>query len=95
MLACLKAGDDPRVRSAGAASFYRAMGLFRQGKTDEARDLAVKTAATMDPPLPADEAKPVLLHGSDDLILWLACKEAKALIRFEIPPAPTAKPVAK
>ena len=93
LLAAAKASEDPRA--AGAASFYRAMALFRQGKTDEAKDLAAKTAAGMDPPLPADEQRPVLPHGSSDLILWLAYKEAKALIGFDAPPAAPAKPDAK
>jgi eukaryotic-like serine/threonine-protein kinase len=74
----------------GTAAFYRAMSLFRQGKNDEARNLAIAAAAKMKP-LPADEQNPMAGGADhDDLILWLAYKEAKALIGFEPPPAPTA-----
>jgi hypothetical protein len=62
------------------------MSLFRQGKPDEARQLAIAAAATMKP-LPTDEQKP-LAYGAthDDLILWLAYREAKALIQFDAAP---------
>ena len=41
-------------------------------------------------PLPADEQNPLADIGSaDDLFLWLAYKEAKAMIHFEA--APTAE----
>jgi hypothetical protein len=40
-------------------------------------------------PLPKDEKNPLADDANhDDLILWLAYKEAKALIKFE--PAPAA-----
>ena len=82
--------DNPRV--VGTSAFYRAMGLFRQGKTDLARQLATEAAAKMRP-LPVDEQKP-LAGGADadDLILWLAYKEAKAMIPFEATPAAPAQP---
>jgi hypothetical protein len=75
------------------AAFYRAMNLFRQGEKNEARKLATDTAARMKP-LPKDEKNP-LADGAipDDLILWLAYKEAKALIGFDA--APTAPPQEK
>ena len=60
-------------------AFYRAMSLFRQGKEAEARKLASEAVARMKP-LPADENNP--LNGganADDLILWMAFKEANAL----------------
>lgn len=63
------------------------MSLFRQGKNDEARKPALAAAANMKP-LPKDEQNP-LANGAyyDDLILWLAYKEAKAMIKFErVPP---------
>jgi tetratricopeptide (TPR) repeat protein len=72
----------------GCSAFYRAMILFRQGKPDEARKLAIAAAAKMQP-LPRDENNP--LTGSayhDDLILWLAYKEAKALIKFDAAASP-------
>src|SRR5260370_24286645 len=52
------------------------MSLFRQGKHDEARKLAIAAAAKMKP-LPKDEQNP-LANGAyyDDLILWLAAVAA-------------------
>jgi tetratricopeptide (TPR) repeat protein len=76
---------------AGTSAFYRAMSLFRQGKNDGARKLAAAAAATMKP-LPADEQNPFANDASaDDLILWLAYKEAKALIPFDSAPPPKAE----
>ncbi len=69
---------------ASTSAFYRATGLFRQGKTDEARQLATEAAAKMKPP-PAGEQNP-LAGGRDfynDLVMWLAYKEAKAMIPFD------------
>ncbi len=78
----------------GTSAFYRAMCLFRQGKKDEARTLATEAAAKMKP-LPRDEQNPLASGAThDELILWLACKEAKALIGFDTPPA-TPKPDGK
>lgn len=70
------------------ATFYRAMSLFQLGKKDEAHKLATEAVAKMKP-LPVDEKKPLDGASShDDLILWLAYKEAHALIKFEaaVPP---------
>jgi hypothetical protein len=65
------------------AAFYRALSLFQQGKKDEARKLATEAAAKMKP-LPKDEKNPLAGNASaDDLILWLAYKEAKAMIQFD------------
>jgi hypothetical protein len=81
------AKNNPPV--AGTATFYRAMSLFRQGKEDEARKLATAAAARMKP-LPEDEQNPLAGGASpDDLMLWLAYKEAKGLIRFDAAPAPS------
>ncbi len=73
--------DSPRV--VGTSAFYRAMGLFRQGKIDLARQLATQAAAKMKP-LPVDEQNP-LAGGADhdDLIMWLAYKAANAMLKFE------------
>ena len=92
ILAATKAGQDGIA--AGIADFYRAMSLFQQGKKDEARDVATKAAAKMKP-LPKDEQDP-LAGGAvpDNLILWLAYEEAKALIGFD-PPSSPAAPAAK
>src|SRR4029077_18145614 len=57
LLACAKAGPD-NLSATGIAAFYRAMSLFRQGKHDEARKLAIATAAQMKP-LPKDEQNPL------------------------------------
>jgi tetratricopeptide (TPR) repeat protein len=66
----------------GAALLYQAMSLFRQGKQEEARRLFSQAEAQM-PPLPKDDRKP-FVDGKpadfNDLICWLAYKEARALI---------------
>jgi WD40 repeat protein len=85
--------DDAPVT--GISSFFRAMSLFRQGKRDDARKLAIAAVAKMKP-LPADERNP--LAGSathNDLILWLVYKEAKAMIQFDAAPATPATPNGK
>ena len=80
--------NDPNTNStvSTTSAFYRAMTLFRQGKADLARKLAFEAAAKMKP-LPIDERKP-LAGGADanDLVMWLAYKEAKALLKFEATP---------
>ncbi len=62
------------------------MVLFRQGKPDEARKLATETARMAR--LPRDEKNPLAgFVPNEALILWLAHKEAKALIGFDaVPP---------
>jgi tetratricopeptide (TPR) repeat protein len=76
--------NNPTV--AGISAFYRAMNLFRQGKPDEARKLASAAAAKMRP-LPGDENNPLAGDATpDDLILWLAYKEAKAMTQFDAAP---------
>ncbi len=70
------------------SAFYRAMSLFRQGQDDEARRLATEAASKMKP-FPKDEKKPLADNANqDDLIVWLAYKEAKALIKYDAAPAP-------
>jgi dipeptidyl aminopeptidase/acylaminoacyl peptidase len=76
---------------AGTSALYRAMSVFRQGKPDEADKLATDAAARIKP-LPKDEKNPLAGiaiddHWSNDLILWMAYKEAKALIGFDAAPA--------
>jgi tetratricopeptide (TPR) repeat protein len=85
----------------GTSAFYRALSLYRQGKHDEARRLAIESAAQMKPlakdeqnPLPND-ADPWENDWEDDLILWLAYKEAKAMIHFDAPPAAPVQTKAK
>src|SRR6516164_2633916 len=83
----MQGGQDFQY-AVGLAAFYRVMFLFRQGKTDEARKRAAEAAAKMRP-LPADEKKPLAGGATyDDLIVWLAYKEAKALIGFDGAPPP-------
>jgi tetratricopeptide (TPR) repeat protein len=88
LLAASKAGpDNPHIT--GTSAFYRAMSLSRQGKQDEARTLAITAEAKMKP-LPKDATNPLAGNANhDDLSLWLAYKEAKALIKFD---AATAAP---
>ena len=82
LLAALKVGPNIPV-VVGISGFYRAMSLFRQGKQDEARKLAIETAGQMEP-LPKDDQNP-LANGAyyDTQIMWLACKEANAMIKFD------------
>jgi hypothetical protein len=71
----------------GISAFYRVMSLSRQGKPDEARQLAIAAAAKMNP-LPADELNPLAGNATyDDVILWLAWKEARTLLKLEAAPA--------
>lgn len=68
----------------GTAAFYRAMSIYRAGKPDEARKVAIEAAAKIKP-LP----NPSLDNQSgDDLVLWLAYKEAKTMIKFDEAPPP-------
>jgi tetratricopeptide (TPR) repeat protein len=78
--AAMEAGKHIGVIPA-TSGFYRALSLFRQGKQDQARQLATQAAAKMKP-LPRD-ARDLSAGGHDDLILWLAYKEAKAMIQFD------------
>ncbi len=74
----------------GTTRLFRAMSLFQLDRLEEARKLLRQVEAQM-PPLPKDEGKPMIaIH--DNLIWWLAYKEAKALI--EGPAAPVAGPPA-
>ncbi len=93
-LAAANAGAGNAIVS-GISEFYRAMSLFRQGKADEARKLAIAAEASMKP-LPKDEQNP-FADGAyyDDLILWLAYKEAKAVIQFDAAPTNPATPDGK
>jgi tetratricopeptide (TPR) repeat protein len=96
LLAAMEAGKGhPHIL--GTSAFYRALSLFRQGKPDEARQLATQAAVKMRP-LPKDDKNPLagnpLAGGSthDDLILWLAYKEAKDAIQFDEKSGAGAKP---
>jgi WD40 repeat protein/serine/threonine protein kinase len=85
LLAAAKAGPNNPIAT-GISAFYRAMSLFRQGKPDDACKLGIAAAAKMKP-LPKGERNPLANNASyDDLILWLAYKEAKAMIKFDAAP---------
>jgi serine/threonine protein kinase len=85
--------DNPHV--VGTSAFYRAMSLFRQGKEKEALQLTIGAASEMKP-LPKDEENPLTDNaGHDDLIVWMAYKEARALILPEPAPAAPAQPSRK
>ena len=74
------------------SAFYLAMTLTRQGKGNEARRVATEAISRMRP-LPRDEANP-LADGAnhDNLILWMACKEATALLKIDPGPnSPTGR----
>ena len=88
LAAATGAKNNPHV--AETSAFYRAMSLSQQGKKDEARGVATRAAARMEP-LPGDERRPFAPAGPDSFILWLAYKEAKALIGFDAPPAAPAR----
>jgi hypothetical protein len=65
----------------GTTAFYRAMSLFKLGREAEAHQLATEATAKMKP-LPVDEKNPLVGNANaDDLILWMAYKEAKALLK--------------
>lgn len=61
------------------AEFYYAMSLFQQGQVDEARRLFAEAEACMKP-LPADLREPPNGTDRDDVIAWLACREARTLL---------------
>jgi tetratricopeptide (TPR) repeat protein len=88
-----KAGQD--ATAGGISAFYRAMSHFQLGGKDEARDVAA-TAVAQIKPLPKDGQGPMAGDSNPDhMILWLAYKEAKAMIGFVEPPAASAKPDGK
>jgi hypothetical protein len=68
-----------RAHISGTAAFYRAMSLFHQGQLAEARTLFTAHRGR-------DESRPLVTRiieaeaNHNDLILWLAFKEAHALL---------------
>lgn len=71
----------------GIAGFYRSMSLYQAGRLGEARAVFTDTEAKMKP-FPADEKNPLVGNAyHDDLIFWLACKEARAMLVSELEPA--------
>jgi WD40 repeat protein/tetratricopeptide (TPR) repeat protein len=87
LLAATKANPNNSL-VIGTSAFYRAMSLFRRGEPDEAKKLAAAAAGKMKP-FPKDEMNPLTGDASqDDLILWLAYKEAQSMIKFAAGPPP-------
>jgi eukaryotic-like serine/threonine-protein kinase len=87
--AAMEAGPQDSYPTSTSA-FYRAMTLLRQGKPDEAKKLATAAAAEMKP-LPKDAQNPLADNANEnDLILWLAYREAKQLIQFDFATPPKA-----
>ena len=71
---------------ADTSAFYLAMTLSRQGKDAEARRVATEAISRMRP-LPIDEDNPLAGGANhDDLILWMAYKEVKALLKLDADP---------
>ena len=71
------------------------MSLSRQGKDVEARRVATEAISRMRP-LPPDEDNPLAGGANhDDLILWMAYREAKALLKLDPAPASEAGPKGK
>jgi serine/threonine protein kinase/WD40 repeat protein len=87
LLAAAKAGPNNYFVT-GTAAFYRAMSLYRLGKLDEARKVAIEAVAKMRPlPNPSLDNP----YHRNDLVLWLAYKEAKTMIKFDEARPPEAK----
>jgi eukaryotic-like serine/threonine-protein kinase len=72
-------GNNPRILA--TAAFYRAMSLFQLGREAEARQLFSDTERLMTP-LPVEERNPLAdpKTNQDDIIQWLAHREAKVLL---------------
>ena len=87
----MRRGESARLV---AAAFYRAMNLYRQGKQDEARQLATVAASKMMQvrPPPA-EKRAGFWH--DDVIIWMAHNEAKELLKLESASPSSGQPVGK
>ncbi len=84
-------GDGSQLFSVTSA-FYLAMSLSRQGKDAEARRVATEASSRMKP-LPLDETNPLAGGANhDDLILWMAYKEAAALLKLDADPDSKARP---
>jgi hypothetical protein len=73
------------------SAFYRAMNLFRKGQRDEAHKLATEAVSKIKP-LPNEQEKS---FNHDDLIVWMAYKEAKELLNLERASAALGQPVEK
>jgi tetratricopeptide (TPR) repeat protein len=89
LLAVSKVGND--LVATATAELYHALILYQQGKKEEARELATK--AVQSEPLTKGDPNPLLKDSpGNQMVLRAACKEAKALIGFDTPPAEKPKP---
>lgn len=67
---------------ASIARFFRAMCLFQEGRSEDARQLFAQTQAQMTP-LPQDHDRPIVdgkVASHDVIISWLAWQEANSLL---------------
>ena len=74
------AGENPKsVGGDETAELFRAMALFRQGKEDAARELLIAAKEKMEP-LPDDAREVPKGIGLSQLWVWVAYREADAMI---------------
>ena len=74
--------EDGQPQISITSAFYLAMTLPRQRKGEETRQVLAEAISRMRP-YPGDEANPLAGGDNhDDLILWMACKEATAVLKF-------------
>jgi hypothetical protein len=84
-----------RLRGVDRNPGDRRTGLFLGARADFNRSPKATVPGGLKP-LPVDEQKPLLGGGdANDLILWLAYKEAKAMIQFDAAPAAPKTPNGK
>ncbi|MFO0843717.1 MAG: hypothetical protein U0797_15190 [Gemmataceae bacterium] len=79
LLAAAKLGSGNACVS-GTTPFYQVMSLFRQGREAEARKRMAEAVGKVKPPPANEKAIRVESASADDLILWMAYKEAGALL---------------
>ena len=78
--------DQAKMES--TVGFYLSMILFQQGMVSEAHQRFAEAEAKMSPK-PTDDAKPLIGRRDHNLlIMWLAHREAKALLDVSPPPNP-------
>jgi tetratricopeptide (TPR) repeat protein len=80
-LAVAEESGKGNFRVQAPAQLFRAMSLFRQGRTNEAQRLFADPSVVFRAS-PSDERNPFMSGGDhDDMVTWLALKEAKALLQ--------------
>ena len=81
-------GSDPSSKSSSlevTSWLYQVMCLFKQGRVSEARALFTEAEARMRP-VPVDGQPPQFLVDHDDLVCWLAAREARTMLDINGPP---------